>query len=130
MCQTDDLHAVVVRGEMVLEGALTVSSGHGGSVVVQHGISLVPSEVALADVTLPAHGVAMTQTLFYAGDERIQRHVQELTMVAVVRELQGKALVVRMMRETGQRHILVIGADAMGKLQWRIPRTEHEHLTG
>ena len=71
--------------------------------------------------------MSSAHALLYPRHQGVDGHVEKGAMVAVVGHLQSEALVERVVCETGHGDPLLLLADAMGKLQRRVARAEHEY---
>lgn len=130
MGQSTELHAMVVGGAEGLKGTLPVELVIVRLVVLQYGDATLKVKVWFADVTLPTDRMTVLERMYDGVHERVDRHVEEVVVHLIVRDLQDKRLAERMMGEARQREIFLGPAYAMGKLQGRVPGSQHHDGTG
>ena len=87
-------------------------------------------EARFADVTFPAYRVSFFYRLPDVEHQLVERKVQIGIVHPVIGNLERKVFSVRMMRETGERYILLGIAYAVGKLLRGIFGTQHVYGLG
>ena len=80
----------------------------GGVCLLWHdGITFIPFETALTDIGCPHHRITVLDGIVYDSLHLLHRQVDRLLPDPVVRHLDGKLLIERMMSEGGYRDIVV-----------------------
>lgn len=124
--ETAQLHAMVIGGLELLESPLAFSLRRLVTLIRQRGDAALEVETRLGSVALPTHWVSMSQGLDYGLHQLVDRDIAEGVEHSVVGRFHHEMLAKRMMGETGQRHIVAIYTDALGKLAWRVAHAKHE----
>ena len=122
--QTDELHHVVVGGLTTLEKTLSrrLRADRSRNDV---GLSVLEREAGLAHISLPTHGVSGREGRLNKARQLSDRHIQERIACTVIGHFKYERFAERMVRETGQPHILVGFAHTLSELQRCILHPQH-----